>query len=190
MAANAYHFVTRWRVQGTIGEVSGVLGDALSLPRWWPSVYLDVRVLEPGDDRGVGRVVSLYTKGFLPYALRWQFRVTESRAPSGFALEASGDFVGRGVWTFVQDGEAVDVTYDWRIGAEKPLLKHLSFLLKPLFRANHEWAMARGLESLQLELQRRRASSPAAAALVAAPPGPTWPHGGWHSRQKDRTQTA
>jgi hypothetical protein len=41
------------------------------------------------------------------------------------------------VWTFVQDGPFVDVTYDWRLRVEKPLLKRLSFLLKPLFEANH-----------------------------------------------------
>jgi len=38
---NDYHFVTRWTVQGTCGEVSDVLGDPLDLPRWWPSVYLN-----------------------------------------------------------------------------------------------------------------------------------------------------
>jgi hypothetical protein len=62
--------------------------------------------------------------------------------------------------------------YDWRIRAEKPLLKRLSFLLRPLFEANHRWAMARGEESLKLELARRRASSDDARARIAAPPGP------------------
>ena len=55
-----------------------------------------------------------------------------------------------------QDGEFVDVTYDWRIKAEKPQLRYGSFALRPFFRANHRWAMARGLESLELELGRRR----------------------------------
>jgi hypothetical protein len=66
----------------------------------------------------------------------------------------------------------VEMTYDWRLRAEKPLLRNLSFLLKPLFEANHRWAMARGEESLKLELARRRAISDAARASVPAPPGP------------------
>lgn len=176
MGSNEYHFVTHWRVKGTIEEVSSILGDAADLERWWPSVYLEVGVLEPGDDRGIGKVVSLYTKGWLPYTLRWTFRVTQSNVPHGFGIEAFGDFVGRGIWSLVQDGEMVDVTYDWSITADKPLLKYLSFLMKPLFSANHRWAMARGEESLRLELARRHAATPADAVRIPPPPGPTWPH--------------
>lgn len=176
MASNDYRFVTRWRVESTIQDISSILGDASDLARWWPSVYIEVGVLEPGDARGVGKVVALYTKGWLPYTLRWTFRVTAENAPHGFTLEAFGDFVGRGVWTLVQDGAMVDITYDWSIRADQPILKYLSFLMKPLFSANHHWAMARGLESLTLELARRQARTPAEAALVPPPPGPTWPH--------------
>lgn len=172
MSANEYHFVTRWRVPGTVEEVADVLSDVTDLPRWWPSVYLDVRETWPGDEDGVGREVSLYTTGWLPYALRWQFRVTESDYPHGFALEAWGDFVGRGEWTLEQDGDHVEVTYDWRIRAEKPLLRYLSFLLRPLFEANHRWAMARGEESLRLELERRKAAEDERHQLPP-PPGPT-----------------
>jgi hypothetical protein len=171
-AANAYRFVTRWRVPGTCGEVADVLGDPLALPRWWPSVYLDVRETRPPDAGGRGRRVALLTKGWLPYTLRWEFEVVESRYPYGFTITASGDFDGRGVWTFAQDGPVVDIVYDWRISAEKPLLRNLSFLFKPLFEANHKWAMARGEESLRLELLRRRATTPEARGRVAPPPGP------------------
>ena len=95
--ANAYRFVTRWLVPAGREEVAEILADAPALARWWPSVYLRVTELEPGDGRGLGKVVDLWTKGWLPYTLRWRFRVTESDPPAGFALEATGDFVGRGV---------------------------------------------------------------------------------------------
>lgn len=171
MGSNDYAFLTRWRVQATVSEVKTLLSDAASLPGWWPSVYLEVRVLAPGDAAGVGKTVDLLTQGWLPYRLRWRFVTTAAR-PDGFTLEASGDFEGRGVWTFVQDGEAVDVTYDWRIRARKPLLRSLSWLLKPVFAANHRWAMARGEESLALELRRRRARTDAERAAIPGPPGP------------------
>ena len=172
MTSNDYVFVTRWRVEGTCGEVADILGDPLSLPDWWPSVYLDVRQLEPPDARGLGRRVALITKGWLPYRLRWEFQVVDSRYPHGFTIVATGDFDGRGVWSFAQDGAVVDVTYDWRLRAEKPLLRALSFLLKPLFEGNHRWAMAQGERSLTLELLRRRAMSAEARAALPAPPGP------------------
>ena len=170
--SNQYAFVTRWRVEGTCGEIADVLSDPLELPRWWPSVYLHVEELRPADASGVGRRVRLHTKGWLPYTLTWEFEVVESRYPHGFTLIANGDFDGRGVWTIEQDGAFVDVTYDWRLAAEKPLLRNLSFLLKPIFEANHRWAMEQGERSLTLELARRRATSDAARAGVPPPPGP------------------
>src|SRR5688500_14848208 len=141
MATSDYHFITHWRVPGSVREVGEIIADARELMRWWPSVYLDVQELKPGDPSGLGKEVSLYTKGWLPYTLRWSFEVTEVRE-NGFTLEARGDFAGRGIWTFEQDGPEVVITYDWKIRADKPLLRYLSFLLKPIFAANHRWAMA------------------------------------------------
>jgi hypothetical protein len=170
-----YEFLTRWRVRGNAREVSDVLGDPIQLPRWWPSVYLDVKELAPGDPRTrIGREIDLYTKGWLPYTLRWKFRVTESDPPNGFKLVAEGDFVGTGVWTFTQDGEFVDVTYDWRIAVTKRLLQIGTPIFRPIFAANHRWAMAQGEKSLELELRRRRAGTEAERQAISAPPGPTF----------------
>lgn len=182
MAANDYHFVTVWRIAATPDEIGEILSDAAGLPRWWPSVYLDVRVIEEGDERGLGKRVELWTKGWLPYTLRWRFRVTESNPPAGFAIEASGDFEGTGVWTLIQErglddpsGPLTRVVYDWRVSAQKGLLRRLSPLAKPVFAANHHWAMARGEESLRLEIARRHAANdPSVLAALPAPPGATF----------------
>lgn len=156
---NDYEFVTTWRVAGTVDEVMAILGDAESLSRWWPSVYLNVVLRDSGTPRGVGRVADLNTKGWLPYTLRWTLTITEPITTSGFALRADGDLRGTGRWTFEQDGPEAVTTYDWRVSVTKPLLRRLSWLLKPFFAANHHWAMARGEESLRLELRRRRAAN-------------------------------
>ena len=174
MATSEYHFITHWRAAASAAEVYDLLADPLDLPRWWPAVYLEVNELEAGAPGGVGRHIGLYTKGWLPYTLRWSFRVVSADRPRGFEIRAEGDFVGRGIWTFEPDGAGTRITYDWKIQAEKPLLRRLTFLLRPLFSANHRWAMARGEESLNLELARRRARTPEERALVPAPPGPTF----------------
>jgi hypothetical protein len=171
--SNTYSFVSHWRLLGTAEEVATILADADGLKRWWPSVYLDVHEIEPGDERGVGREVSLYTKGWLPYTLRWSFRVTDVHFPHGFRIEAWGDFVGTGIWTITQDGAWVNVVYEWNVSVQKELLKRLSFVLRPIFEANHRWAMAKGEESLRLELLRRRATTPEGRALIPPPPGTT-----------------
>ena len=171
---NAYHFVTSWRVRGTCGEVADVLGDPLRLSVWWPSVYLKVDEIEPARaENGVGRRVRLLTKGWLPYTLQWELVVIDAHYPYGFTIAASGDFEGTGVWTFRQAADDVAITYDWRIRATKPLLRHFSFLLRPLFEANHRWAMAQGEESLRLELARQRAASVSERRAIPPPPGPT-----------------
>jgi len=168
--APEYTFVTNWRLRATAQEVFDILADPLGLARWWPSVYLQVTELAPAEPaKGLGPVIGLHTKGWLPYTLRWNFRVVESTPPTGFRLVAHGDFEGTGVWTLTQDGEFVDVRYDWRILAEKPLLRYGSVVLRPFFAANHRWAMARGEESLELELRRRRGEH-----AVPAPPGATF----------------
>lgn len=169
---NQYHFITTWRVEGTAGEVADVLRDPLDLVRWWPAGYLEADELAPGGSDGTGSRVRVRTKGWLPYTLDWEFVVTESCYPTRFALEARGDFVGRGVWTIEQDGAWVNVTYDWRITARRPLLRMLAPFVRPLLTANHRWAMSQGEESLRLELARRRASTAAARAAVPPPPGP------------------
>jgi hypothetical protein len=191
VASNDYHFVTVWRIPATPEEITDILGDAPALARWWPSVYLTVIEAAPGDANGLGKVVDLWTKGFLPYTLRWRFTVTESQPAAGFKLEAEGDFVGRGIWTLRRetspgdpDGPLTTVTYDWTVIAEKGILKNLSVIMKPIFRANHHWAMARGEESLKLELARRHAASdPTIHAAIPAPPGPTFPHNLRHLRR-------
>jgi Polyketide cyclase / dehydrase and lipid transport len=173
MAAD-YSFRTVWRVAGTVDEVRDVLSDGLSLPRWWPAVYLSVTALREGDATGCGRELALHTKGWLPYTLRWTLRVTEPIATTGYALTATGDLIGTGRWTFHQDGPEVVITYDWQVNAAKPLLRRLSWLLRPAFAANHRWAMARGEASLRLELRRRRATTEADLLQVPPPPPTTF----------------
>ena len=175
---NDYHFITHWEVEATKEEVYRLLEDVETLPLWWPSVYLDLIVLEKGQPGGVGKVVELYTKGWLPYTLRWKFRTTRADFPNGFELKAFGDLEGRGIWTFEQKADKATclITYDWLVEAEKPILRYLSFLLKPIFAANHHWAMRKGETSLKLELLRRNAKSEEERLQIPPPPPPTFPH--------------
>ena len=175
-----YRFLTIWRVAGTIDEVKAVLGDAQALPRWWPSVYLTVTTVADAGPDGTGATVDLHTTGWLPYTLRWRLTITEPMTDSGFALSGAGDLNGTGRWTFVQDGPEVQISYDWRVSAGKPLLRRLGWLLKPAFAANHRWAMVRGEESLRLELRRRRSAGSGGGVVPVPPPPPAT--FGWLSR--------
>jgi Polyketide cyclase / dehydrase and lipid transport len=160
---NQYHFLTRWRFAAAPEDIFAVLSDPLEYSRWWPSVYLMVREIEPGR-------VRMLTRGWLPYKIRWVAESAEKRAPERIVVRAHGDFEGEGVWSIVRDGAFSDVTFDWRLTAEKPLLRYLTFLLRPAFEANHRWAMEQGRRSLELELQRYRAATVEEMNRIPGPP--------------------
>jgi Polyketide cyclase / dehydrase and lipid transport len=170
-ATNEYHLMTEWWFEGTAEEIYDVLSDTDAMRRWWRAFIIDLDEAEPGDDTGVGKVVRLHVKGWLPYELRWQFRVREANRPHGFSIEAWGDLNGRGRWTLTQEGPWVHVHYDWRVSADKWYLRYFSFALKPLFASNHRWAMQRGEEGIKLELARR-AATPAERDAIPLPPMP------------------
>lgn len=172
MDAPEFRFVSQWRVVGTAGQVAAVLGDIREFARWWPSVYLDVEELEPGDEQGVGKRLRLRTKGWLPYTLHWDLRIVENHLPQGFVIESEGDLAGRGEWTFAQSGAWTIATYAWRVRAEKPLLRALAPLFASALAANHRWAMRMGERSLELELARRRAATAAERVRIPPPPPP------------------
>ncbi|MEP7196486.1 MAG: polyketide cyclase [Saprospiraceae bacterium] len=168
---SSYHFITEWKFKSNCKEVYEILEDVEQLSTWWPSVYLDVSILKKGEVGGVGKEVGLITKGWLPYILKWKFKVVETKAPYGFTIEALGDFVGKGVWTLTDDPITgmCYVKYDWKIQAEKKLIRNFSWLLRPIFSANHHWAMKKGEESMALELRRRHLEE-----NVSTPPMPTF----------------
>jgi hypothetical protein len=167
---NDYHFVTNWRVLGTIDEVYAVISDAPGLQRWWPSAFAEVLEIQPGNENGIEKVVRYETMGWLPYHLHWHTTTTWADPPNGFRLRVWGDFNGTGEWSLVQDGAWTDITYDWQISVAKPLVRYLSPLLKPLFASNHRWAMRRGEESLRLELARRQAATDSERSALGPPP--------------------
>src|SRR5437763_9166152 len=125
-----YHFVTEWRVTATVDEVKAILGDGPSLPRWWPSVYLSVDVIERGGPGGAGAVIDLHTKGWLPYTLRWRLSITDPLTDAGFALAADGDLEGTGRWRFAPNGPEVGITYDSQGHATTPFLRTLGWRLR------------------------------------------------------------
>ncbi|RMG26269.1 MAG: polyketide cyclase [Bacteroidetes bacterium] len=180
MAAPDYHFTTHWRVKGHIEDVARLIQHPLDLPFWWPAVYLDV---QKEEQHGQSRY-HLYTKGWLPYTIRWSFVRTLEDFPHRFHIRASGDLEGEGKWELRQSGEMVEVRYDWQIQANKPLFRYFSFLLKPLFSFNHHWAMRKGEESIQLELQRLRQGWSRAEAPL--PPLATFPHRHFYRRRRQK----
>jgi len=164
-----YHFVSRWRVRATVPEVQDIIGQPLEYPRWWPSVYLAARETTwPGS---LIRRVEFHTRGMLPYTLIWEAAAVE-RTPERIVIEASGDLEGQGVWSFLQDGDYVNITFEWDVDVNKSFVRYMTPVLRPVFEANHRWSMEQGESSLREELIRYRARTPEEMLDAADPRGP------------------
>jgi hypothetical protein len=154
-----FEFVTEWSVEGTLAEVNSILQNVESFPLWWRPVYISAIVTRPGEPDGTGRRVQFATRGFLPYVLRWQLRVTQSREPLGFTFRASGDLVGVGIWQLRPDESRVKLRLDWKVRPQKAVVRALSLVSRRLISKNHAWAMRKGQEGLQAEILHQRLRS-------------------------------
>ncbi len=83
--------------------------------------------------------------------------MVEEFYPHGSRIVAEGDLEGEGRWKLKQDGGEVAVSYDWRVRANKPMLRRLGRWLRPILRANHDYTMRQGLRGLRAELAARDA---------------------------------
>lgn len=156
MAQHDYRFRTRWRVLGTPAEVLAILADVEALPRWCPAVYRRSTLVSPGDENHVGAVADLVARGRLGYTLGFRLTITEV-GEDRCAFTSAGDLVGRGAWRVTGHGAASLITVDWHVRLDRPLLRRSPAVLRPIFAANHGWAMAESERALRVELRRRRA---------------------------------
>lgn len=161
MGANSYQFVECWRVPGfSPREVYDVIADARLLPEWWKGVYL---AAEPVDGEWtaptVGRRVRVRARGFLPYTLGFILEATVLEPEHVVEVRTQGDF--EGVWraTLAPDADGTRVDITWTVTVQKPVVRHLSPLLKPLFAWNHYWTTPRGAAGLNAYLTERRRGS-------------------------------
>jgi carbon monoxide dehydrogenase subunit G len=151
MARNAYHFEDRWRIPFPPEKVWDALARPEDYPRWWRGVYLSAEPLDDG-----GKRVAVLARGWLPYKLRFTIETLRTEKPRLIEFRATGDFVtGVSHWMLKPDGDGTVVTLEWNPIVEKPLVKFLSPILKPLFRWNHEWSMRRGERQIMEYLRAR-----------------------------------
>jgi uncharacterized protein YndB with AHSA1/START domain len=145
MAAE-YVFIDEWDVDAPIEAVFEALADARTYPEWWRPVYIES---ESDGGAAVGRVSKHCFKGRLPYKLRTTSTIVALDPPLTFETRVEGDLSGRGVWTLTRSDRGVHVRFDWRVNADRALLRYLTPILRPAFRWNHNWAIARAREGLE-----------------------------------------
>jgi uncharacterized protein YndB with AHSA1/START domain/mannose-6-phosphate isomerase-like protein (cupin superfamily) len=141
-----YVFVDEWDVAAPPEAVFAAIADARTYPEWWRPVYLDVDADGPAE---LGKESRQHFKGRLPYHLHTRSRVVALDAPRTVTADVDGDLRGRGTWTLTPTAAGTHVHFDWQVHADRRLLRALTPVLRPVFRWNHNWAIARAMEGLE-----------------------------------------
>jgi uncharacterized protein YndB with AHSA1/START domain/mannose-6-phosphate isomerase-like protein (cupin superfamily) len=150
-ATNEYEFVDEWDVAAPREAVFDAISDARSYPTWWKPVYLDVDADGPAV---LGKTSRQHFKGRLPYHLHTESTIVRLESPHVIEADVTGDLRGHGKWTLTEIEGGTHVRFDWKVFADKRLLRLLTPLLRPAFRWNHAWAIARAMEGLEPYAQR------------------------------------
>lgn len=153
--ANEYVFIDEWDVDAPPEQVFLALADASTYPEWWKPVYIEVDADGPPEQ---GRVSHHHFKGRLPYTLRTRSEIVRYEPPNELEVAVVGDLTGKGVWTLTPRDGGVHVRFDWRVIADRPLLRYLTPILRPVFRWNHNWSVKRAIEGLEPYAKARSAS--------------------------------
>jgi hypothetical protein len=138
VSLNDYRFRSLWSVRAATGRVFDALVDLARYPDWWP----DIRSVTRIDDD----TAEVVCQSALPYALTFHLhRAVEDPHGRRMRVDMTGDLEGY-VQGVVAEHRSVGALLDisQRVVVTKPLLRALSPVARPLFRANHALMMRRG----------------------------------------------
>jgi len=149
-----YVFVDEWDVDAPPEAVFPLIADATTYPSWWKPVYIDV---ESDGEPALGVESRQHFQGRLPYTLKTRSTITTYDPPRQVGADVIGDLRGKGLWTLTPTESGTHVRFDWSVFADKQLLHVLTPVLRPAFRWNHAWAIARAKEGLEPAARARAA---------------------------------
>jgi len=142
-----YRFLTTWCIAAPIQDVWDVISASDRYPEWWKGVRT-VTELEPGGENGVGALVRLEWRSWLPYSLQFDLRVTRSEPPYLLEAQASGELAGVGVWRLYESPFGSALVYSWDVSATRDWMTRMAPLGRPLFACNHDHVMRQGARGL------------------------------------------
>jgi hypothetical protein len=155
MATNYYVFVEKFTVPCDIETAYHYISLIEEYPRWWGKVYKKVEKLKEVLPDNAGAKYWVTVSGFLPYSLIIKNEITFIDRPNRIEFLAIGDLEGKGIWLFKSVAEGTEITFDWRVAANKFIIRWLSFILKPLFKANHVYCVKKAKEGICSDLQQK-----------------------------------
>ena len=153
MPWNEYHFTDTWDIPAPCEAVWDLLARPVDYPRWWDCFRKCVAL--DGDEPRLGARAQITARGWLPYTLRYTVKTTALERPRLIQFDVTGDFfVEGGKWVLTPSKSGgTQATLEWNPRVEKPVVKQLSPLFKPLFQSNHRYMMGRGQRQIAAYLK-------------------------------------
>ncbi|MGH3875663.1 MAG: SRPBCC family protein [Actinophytocola sp.] len=142
MSLNQYRFRDVWSVSAPTARVFDVLVDLINWPQWWP----DIRTVHQLD----ADTAELTCRAVLPYALTFRLhRAEQDHAAGRLRVDMTGDLEGYCEGVVDTHTTGARLAIDQRVVVNKPLLRTLAPVARPIFRANHAAMMWRGQRGLR-----------------------------------------
>ena len=142
---NDYWFRNVWSVGAAAGRVFDALVDLTSWPKWWP----DVRAVHQLDDD----TAELMCRATLPYALTFRLcRAVQDDRSGRLRVDMTGDLEGYTNAVVAPHETGARVAIEQRVVVNKPMLRILAPVARPLFQVNHALMMRRGRHGLHAYL--------------------------------------
>ena len=145
MGTPVYRFRSTWRLPAPPERVYPVLADIERYDAWWPQIRRITRL----DDES-GEVV---IRSLLPWTLRLHLH-RDVEDPEALTLRAAvrGHLHGWSGWELRPGPGGTHAAYRQEVELRAPGLRQVSFLLRPVLRANHAAMMRAGERGLRAHL--------------------------------------
>ena len=147
-----YSFISHWEIKAPVKEVWEYINKGEEWHYWWRSV-VKTKLLQKGDNNGIGEIIQYTWKSFLPFKLKINFKITGKDLYKEIRGESTGDLIGAGVWRFEERNGITYVDYQWEVESTKKLVNFLSHFMKGFFTYSHNVIMHRGEKGLKKALR-------------------------------------
>jgi len=151
MSSNYYKFITQWRIKAPLIDVWYAIYNSEEWPFWWKGVK-DVSVIRENDVDGINGIKKYTWKSILPYTLSFKMRLVRKEDLELLSGMAFGELEGDGTWYFTEENGITKVQYYWNVKTNKTWMNYFAFILKPLFKFNHDVVMKWGAKGLSKKL--------------------------------------
>lgn len=153
-----YQFESEWVLTADIDAVFELLMHPEDFSNWWPSVKKS-RLIEQGDQNGVGKRAGYYLKSPLLYSMRFDARTTEVSRPHRIHGLVRGDLVGTGTYTLEKVAQGTKVSFSWHVSTTRTWMNFVAPVAKPLFVWAHHSVMREGCEAMARHMGARLVST-------------------------------